>query len=114
MARAIADVPLPHVAAIYQRVSSLKQSTEDKFSLDTQLDAARDWCAVQGWATSEQHVYTNVWTGEDLWQPPGLMRLLDDVDARRMALALAHTVHPLPPHPTPAHPSLTAQPTTPP
>jgi hypothetical protein len=28
MARAIADVPLPHVAAIYRRVSSLKQSAE--------------------------------------------------------------------------------------
>ncbi len=92
MARAIADVPLPHVAAIYRRVSSLKQSAEDKYALDTQLDAAQAWCAAQGWATSEQHIYTDVWTGEDLWQRPGLMRLLEGVDAGRVGLVLAHAV----------------------
>src|SRR5258708_27208847 len=108
MARAIADVPLPHVAAIYQRVSSLKQSTEDKFSLDTQLDAARDWCAVQGWATSEQHVYTDVWTGEDLCHRPGLMRLLEDVDARPMGLLLAHAADRLTPAQTGGHLSIIA------
>jgi DNA invertase Pin-like site-specific DNA recombinase len=92
MAHAIADIPLPRVAAIYRRVSSLKQSAEDKYSLDTQLGDARAWCAAQGWDTCEQHVYTDVWTGEDLWQRPGLMRLLEDVDARRVGLVLAHAV----------------------
>src|SRR5690348_12697905 len=105
MARAITegDVPLPHVAAIYRRVSSVKQSAEDKFSLDTQLAEARAWCAAHGWETSEHLIYTDVWTGEDLWQRTALMRLLEDVDARRVGLVLAHAVDRLSRDTTGAH-----------
>ncbi len=82
MARRIEDVPRPHVAALYRRVSSLKQSTEDKYSLDTQLAEMRKWCTEHGWDTAEPVIFTDVWSGEDLWQRGQLMQLLDD-GARR-------------------------------
>jgi site-specific DNA recombinase len=111
MARAITegDVPLPHVAAIYRRVSSVKQSAEDKFSLDTQLAEARAWCAAHGWETSEHLIYTDVWTGEDLWQRTALMRLLEDVDARSVGLVLAHAVDRLSRDTTGAHLAIIAE-----
>src|SRR5258708_37084939 len=103
MPRRIEAVPRPRVAAIYRRVSSLKQSTEDKSSLDTQLAEARKWCAERGWDTAEPVVFTDVGSGEDLWQRGQLMAMRDDAEHGRVGLVLAHAVDPLPRDPTGAH-----------
>jgi DNA invertase Pin-like site-specific DNA recombinase len=46
--RRIQDIPAPRIAAIYCRVSSRQQSTEDRVSLDTQEAEGRKWCAANG------------------------------------------------------------------
>src|SRR5260221_2216183 len=92
MSRRIQDIPPPHIAAIYCRVSSRQQSTEDKVSLETQEAEGRAWCAANGWGVDNDCVYHEVHTGEDLWQRKVLQQLLEDAKARRFGLVLAHSV----------------------
>src|SRR5260221_9874258 len=107
MALRVVDRPLPRAAAIYCRVSSLKQSTEDKFSLETQESDARRWCLAEDYTPGE--VYIDVHTGEDLWQRPALQRMLGDVSARRYGLVLAHDVDRLSREKTGAHLAIIAE-----
>ncbi|HEX9414382.1 MAG TPA: recombinase family protein [Ktedonobacterales bacterium] len=90
--RRIQDIPAPRIAAIYCRVSSQQQSTEDRVSLDTQEAEARKWCAARGWGVDNEYIYHEVHTGEDLWQRKVLQQLLEDAKSRQFGLVLAHSV----------------------
>ncbi len=92
MSRRIQDIPAPRVAAIYCRVSSQQQSTEDKVSLATQDAEGRVWCAARGWAVENAYVYHEVHSGEDLWERKVLQQLLEDAKSRRFGLVLSHSV----------------------
>jgi site-specific DNA recombinase len=92
MSRRFQDVPAPRVAAIYCRVSSKQQNTEDKVSLETQEAEARKWCAAHGWAVDDKHVYREIHTGEDLWERRVLQQLLADAKVRPFGLMLSHSV----------------------
>src|SRR4030095_15738227 len=60
-------------AAIYMRVSSKGQ--EEKYSLSTQDEACRAYCAERGYEVVEAHVYREVHCGDELWERPLLDQL---------------------------------------
>ncbi|MGZ3581573.1 MAG: recombinase family protein [Ktedonobacterales bacterium] len=87
--------PLPRIAALYCRVSSKQQAEDDKTSLQTQLVALKAKAAELGYATAEQYIYTEAFSGEELLERPILSRLRDDAKARRFGLILAYNVYAL-------------------
>jgi site-specific DNA recombinase len=86
---------LPHVAALYLRVSSRKQGEDDKASLPTQRKALDDLAAELGYAVDEAYVYEDQFTGEELHQRPALSRLRADAHGRHFAIVLAYNVYAL-------------------
>jgi site-specific DNA recombinase len=66
---------LPHVAALYSRVSSKPQAAKDKTSLATQEAGEQRWAREHGWLTDERFSYHEKHTGEELWERPELTRL---------------------------------------
>jgi DNA invertase Pin-like site-specific DNA recombinase len=84
---------LPRVAALYARVSSKKQGEDGKASLPTQLDAMRTWAAEHGYATTDEHTYVEMHSGEELYERPVLTRLREDAKQRRpFAVVLCYSV----------------------
>lgn len=57
-------------AAIYIRVSSAQQ--EENYSLATQEEACRRYCAERGYLVADEHVYQDIHTGADIWERRGL------------------------------------------
>jgi site-specific DNA recombinase len=86
---------LPRIAALYCRVSSKQQATDDKSSLDTQLAALRAKAAELGHAVDDAFIYQDAHTGEELIERPALSRLREDAKARRFGLVLAYNVYAL-------------------
>jgi DNA invertase Pin-like site-specific DNA recombinase len=62
--------PLPRIAATYARVSTLKQDTPDKTSLDTQEAGCQRWALEHDWLLDDQFAYRDRHSGEELWERP--------------------------------------------
>src|SRR6266496_2957892 len=75
-------------AAIYVRVSSSGQ--EDNSSLATQEAAARAYCADHGYHSVE--VFTDVHTGAQYRERPGLTELRERVRAGAVDVLVAHAL----------------------
>jgi site-specific DNA recombinase len=92
MAMRIRVEPLPQVAAIYTRVSTLAQDEDDKTSSKTQQDGCRAWALSHGFAVAEGFIYHDAHTGEELWQRPQLTWLREAARARQFAVVVCHSV----------------------
>jgi site-specific DNA recombinase len=92
MSRRIEPAPLPHVAAIYSRVSSKKQDEPDKTSLDTQEAGEKRWATENGWLVDERFVYREKHTGEELWERPELTRLRAAARERSFGFLVCHSI----------------------
>jgi site-specific DNA recombinase len=86
---------LPRIAALYCRVSSAAQATEDKASLPTQLAALRQKAAEMGYAVDDAFIYQDAHTGEELQERPALSRLREDARGRHFGLVLAYNTYAL-------------------
>jgi site-specific DNA recombinase len=86
---------LPRFAALYCRVSSKHQATEDKASLPTQLAALRQKAAKMGYAVDEAYIYQDAHTGEELAERPGISALREDARGRHFGLVLAYNTYAL-------------------
>jgi site-specific DNA recombinase len=84
--------PLPQTAALYVRVSTVPQAGETKTSLQTQEENCRRWAADHGWTVDEQLVLVEKHSGEDLWERPHLMRLLQLAKERQFGVLVANSV----------------------
>jgi DNA invertase Pin-like site-specific DNA recombinase len=87
--------PLPHIAALYCRVSTKKQGEDDKASLPTQLAALKELAARLGYAVADQYIYQDKHSGEELHERRDLSRLREDARARRFAIVLAYNSYAL-------------------
>jgi site-specific DNA recombinase len=76
-------------AGLYIRVSDPKQE-RDGTSLATQEAAARAYCAERGYEIVE--VYSDVHTGQDAFQRPGLSALRAAIRARAVDVVVAHAL----------------------
>jgi site-specific DNA recombinase len=86
---------LPHITALYCRVSSKRQGEDDKTSLKTQLAALKKYAADLGWAVDDRYIYEDRYSGEELHQRPALARLRQDAKTRAFGLVLAYNVYAL-------------------
>lgn len=84
--------PLPHIAAIYCRVSTESQATDDKTSPETQIRTCRQWCAENGWLVDEAHIYQDAHSGEEWFERPRLRALLDAAKHRAFGMVVALSV----------------------
>lgn len=84
--------PLPHVAAIYPRVSSIAQDAADKSSLQTQEAGCRAWAAAHGWLVDDALIFRDRHSGEELWERPGLTALREAAKQRRFGLVICHSI----------------------
>jgi DNA invertase Pin-like site-specific DNA recombinase len=91
MAMRVRLQPLPQIAAIYTRVSTKEQAEDGKSSPQTQQDGCRLWASTNGFAVSESFIYHDSHTGEELWERPALMRLLDAAKTRQFAIVVFHS-----------------------
>ncbi|MGZ3663932.1 MAG: recombinase family protein [Ktedonobacterales bacterium] len=86
------QAPLPHIAAIYCRVSSVAQDAADKSSLQTQEAGCRAWAAANGWEVDDALVFRDTHSGEELWERPALTQLRDAAKQRGFALLICHSI----------------------
>ncbi len=75
-------------AALYARVSTKGQATEDRTSLPDQLRRGREVCAQHGWEVHDEYVDGGI-SGEKLDQRPAMMRLLADAEAGHLDVVVA-------------------------
>jgi site-specific DNA recombinase len=75
-------------AAIYCRISSEKQ--EGNWSLGTQEEACRRCAADRGYAVAG--VYTEIYTGSNLWDRPRLNEVRDLVRRGEVAIVIAYAI----------------------
>jgi site-specific DNA recombinase len=80
--------PTGERAAIYIRISDRKQ--EDNYSLETQEERARAYCAGHGYAVVG--VYREVHTGRDLFDRPELSALRMAIRRREVDVVVAHAL----------------------
>jgi len=92
MSRRIEATPLPHIAALYVRVSDKKQDAPDKTSLATQEQGEHGWAREHGWLTDERFTYRERHTGEELWERPELTRLREAARARSFSVVVCHSI----------------------
>ncbi|HET8905626.1 MAG TPA: recombinase family protein [Ktedonobacterales bacterium] len=84
--------PLPRVAALYLRVSSTQQATDDKTSLSTQEAECRAAAAAQGLIIAEAHVYRETCTAEDYYERPVLLEVRAAAGRGAFGVVLVHAV----------------------
>jgi site-specific DNA recombinase len=92
MGRRFEPTVKPQVGAVYCRVSSKRQSEEDKVSLETQEAEARAWYAARGIPVSEDHVWREVFSGEEYWRRPLLQEMLEAAERNNFCMVLFHSV----------------------
>lgn len=78
-------------AAIYARVSTVGQE-ENGTSLVTQEERCRQHAAQRGHIVSEEHVYTEVFTGTELWDRPRLTQLRDAIRRQQVDVVIAYAI----------------------
>ncbi|HEX8983702.1 MAG TPA: recombinase family protein [Ktedonobacterales bacterium] len=75
--------PLPHLAAIYVRVSKPEQAAPGTVSIDTQLAGCSKWALDHGFpGILPEHVFHDTHTGEELYERPGLTQLREAAKTR--------------------------------
>jgi site-specific DNA recombinase len=83
---------LPHRAAIYTRVSTKRQADEpNKTSLETQEAGARRLAAADGFPVSEEHLFVDKHSGEELHERPGLTALREAAKRREFSHLYVHS-----------------------
>ncbi len=93
MARQRSAQPLPHVAVIYDRVSTKHQGGEDRHSLETQEANCRARALADGYPlVPEESVYTDKHTGEELHERPAMTRLRAAAKAHQFAALYVNSV----------------------
>lgn len=90
MARQLHTVP--RTVALYLRVSSPQQATDDKTSLKTQEAECRAYAASQGLTIDEAHVYWESSTAEDYYERPVLLDLRAAAARGAFGTVLVHCV----------------------
>jgi site-specific DNA recombinase len=80
------------VAALYLRVSSTQQATDDKTSLGTQKVECRAAAAAQGLIIAEAHVYRETCTAEDYYERPVLLEVRAAAGRGAFGVVLVHAV----------------------
>ena len=83
------DPELP-LAAIYVRVSTPGQ--EDGASMDIQMESCRKQLESEGYRTTEEFIYWEVWTGADK-ERPELARLMADVRTGKLRAVFVYHVY---------------------
>jgi site-specific DNA recombinase len=91
-ARYVAPV-LPHVAAVYTRVSTKRQADEpNKTSLETQEAGCRTLATRDGFPVDNGHIYVDKHSGEELYERPALTALREAAKRHEFAVVYVHSI----------------------
>ena len=82
----------PRTVALYLRVSTAQQATDDKTSLKTQEAECRACAATQGLMIDEAHVYRESCTAEDYYERPVLLKMRAAAARGAFGTVLVHAV----------------------
>ncbi len=77
-------------AALYVRVSTSKQENEGT-SLSSQEEHCRQYAAEKGYTVDEREIYSEVFTGLELWDRPRLSELRDSIRRDRIDVLIVYS-----------------------